>query len=133
MQDHPVERPRPRQLPERLSDVGPGWRPLLLRLHAQLRARDAEYQVEDLKEKLGALRVRIARVSRPSDPEIGALVRAAEEQSATVCEFCGAAGRRRRRGDTEHGWIKTVCDPCHDAWSRHTIMILNGAVRRRGQ
>jgi len=133
VRDHQVKHRNARQLPDRLHNVGPGWHPLLLRLHTRLCARDADYQVEHLKEKLGAVRVQIAATSRPPDPDIRGLVQAAEEQSAAVCEFCGAAGRRRHRGDVPHGWIKAVCHPCHDAWSRHTIMILNGAVRRRGQ
>ncbi|MFI6662949.1 hypothetical protein ACIBL8_46565 [Streptomyces sp. NPDC050523] len=131
MRDHQTDRGRAWQLPDRLRAVGPGWHPLLLRLHTQLLTWDADYRVEDLKEKFGAVRVHIATASGPPDPEIRGLVLSVEEQSATVCEFCGAAGRRRRRGDTPHGWIKAVCESCHAAWSRHTIMITNGAVRRR--
>lgn len=100
-------------------------------LYTRLLVWGADYRVEDLKEKLGTFRVRIAAALRPPDPEIRNLVRPAEEQSATVCEFCGATGRRRRRDDTPHGWIKAVCESCHAEWSRHTIMIVNGAVRRR--
>jgi len=131
MQDHQTGCSRAWQLPDRLRAVGPGWHPLLLRLHAQLLAWDADYRVENLKEKLGAVRVHIATNSGPPDAEMRGLVLPAEEQSATVCEFCGATGRRRRRGDAPYGWIKTVCDPCHTAWSRHSIMIVNGAVHHR--
>lgn len=111
MRDHQADRSRAWQLPDRLCGVGPGWHPLLL--HTQLRAWDANYRVEDLKEKLGALRVHIATASGPSDPEIRDLIRSAENESATVCEFCGATGRRR--GDTPHGWIKAVCAVRHAA------------------
>ncbi|MFJ3644474.1 hypothetical protein [Streptomyces murinus] len=131
MQDHHAGRSRAGQLPDRLRAVGPGWHPLLLRLHSQLLAWDVDYRVEVLKEKFGAVRVYIATDTGASDSEMRDLVLPVEEQSATVCEFCGAAGRRRRRGDAPHGWIKAVCDPCHTAWSRHTIMIVNGTVHHR--
>ncbi|WP_328877038.1 hypothetical protein [Streptomyces sp. NBC_00299] len=55
--------------------------------------RDADYRVENLKEKLNAVRVHIATVSGPPDPETRGLVRSAAEQSATVREFCGTTGR----------------------------------------
>jgi len=119
-----------RQLPDHLSAVGPGWHPLLLRLHEQLLDLDAGYHVDDLKEKLGAARIRITGTTALTYTEGRALVSATEEQSATVCEFCGAPGRRRRRGDTTEGWMKAVCDNCHRDWTRHTIMIINGSVRR---
>ncbi|MGW9031152.1 hypothetical protein ACWGQ5_45335 [Streptomyces sp. NPDC055722] len=44
---------------DQLYLVGPGWHPLLLRLHEQLLALDPGYQVDDLREKLGAARIRI--------------------------------------------------------------------------
>lgn len=120
-----------RQLPDQLSAVGPGWHSLLLRLHEQLLDLDPGYRVDDLKEKLGAARIRITATSAMTRTEAQALVAAAEEQSGTVCEFCGAPGRRRRRGDVAEGWMKAVCDNCHQDWSHHTIMIINGSVRSR--
>jgi hypothetical protein len=96
MSDHQAGLGPARRLSERLAAVGPGWHPLLLQLHAQLCALDADYKVEDLKEKLGTLRVRIT-VPESQRPEARDLVRSAEEQSE------GA------------------------------IMIVNGAVHRRGQ
>ncbi|MEV5477388.1 hypothetical protein AB0L66_34330 [Streptomyces sp. NPDC052207] len=120
-----------RQLPDQLSAVGPGWHALLLRLHEQLLDLAPGYQLDDLKEKLGAARIRITGATALAHTEMQILVAAAEERSATVCEFCGAPARRRRRGDTTEGWIKAVCDNCHRDWSRHTITIINGSVRRR--
>ncbi|MFD3377631.1 MULTISPECIES: hypothetical protein [unclassified Streptomyces] len=64
-----------------------------MRLHAQLCALDAGYKVEDLKEKLGTLRVRIT-VPEPQRPEARDVVRSAEEQSENTCEFCGATSHR---------------------------------------
>lgn len=120
-----------RQLPSRLRAVGPGWHPLLLLLHDHLIAVDADYQVVDLKEELGAVRVHLATETDLLRPQMRTLAVAAEEQSVTTCEFCGSPGSRRRRGDAAHGWIKAVCDPCHTAWSHRTIMIANGAVHLR--
>ncbi|MFE6554239.1 hypothetical protein ACFVHS_38470 [Streptomyces sp. NPDC057746] len=119
-----------RQLPDQLSAVGPGWHPLLLRLHEQLLDLDPDYQLDDLKEKLGTARIRITGSMGLAYTEMQTPVAAAEEQSATVCEFCGSPARRRRRGDTTEGWIKAVCDNCHRDWSHHTIVIINGSVRR---
>ncbi|MFF3467463.1 hypothetical protein [Streptomyces sp. NPDC002619] len=123
--------PPARQLPDQLRAVGPGWHSLLLRLHEQLLLLDPGYQLDDLKEKLGGVRIRIVGTSAPACADARALVAAAEEQSATICEFCGASGRRRTRSDTKGGWIKAVCDDCHRAWSNHTIVIINGSVHNR--
>ncbi|MEU5380538.1 hypothetical protein ABZ359_34335 [Streptomyces sp. NPDC005968] len=119
-----------RQLPDQLNAVGPGWHPLLLQLHEQLLGLDPGYQLDDLKEKLGIARIRIAGTTALAHTAMQTFVAAAEKHSATVCEFCGAPARRRRRGDTTEGWIKAVCDNCHHEWSHHTIMIINGFVRR---
>ncbi|MEU6320751.1 hypothetical protein [Streptomyces sp. NPDC047009] len=51
--------PPVRQLADQLHLIGPGWHPLLLRLHEQLLVLDPGYQVDELKEKLGAARIRI--------------------------------------------------------------------------
>lgn len=122
--------PATQQLPARLRAVGPGWHPLLLRLHEELLALDPGYQVDDLKEKLGGARIRITAASAAA--EMRARIGAAEEQSTTICEFCGAPGRRRTRRDATEGWIKAVCEDCYSAWSHHTILIINGSVHNRG-
>ncbi|WP_230991231.1 hypothetical protein [Streptomyces endocoffeicus] len=58
-----LDHPRTEQLPDRLRTVGPDWHPLLLRLHEQLLAIDPGYEVDDLKENLGAIlnRLRVLR------------------------------------------------------------------------
>jgi hypothetical protein len=78
-------------VPDWLRAVGPGWQPGLLRLHAQLLALDVDYRVEDLKEKLGVVRLHAGEGA--PDAEIRGLAFSA------VCEFRGEAGRRRRCGD----------------------------------
>ncbi|MCQ4081964.1 hypothetical protein NGB36_15440 [Streptomyces sp. RB6PN25] len=110
----------PLQIPDCLHSVGPGWQPLLMRLHKQLKALASDYRVEDVKEKFGGLRVRVAD-RFDADGEFDGdwadasspLIRAAEAMSQTICEFCGAQGQPRSRGDRDGGWIKTVCERCH--------------------
>lgn len=128
---HDTQDPSARQLPARLRAVGPGWHRLLEDLHEQLHAQSPGYQVGDLKEKLGALRIQITEAPDAARSQIQALVIETETRSAAICEFCGASARRRCRNDAAFGWIKAVCDSCHAAWSRHEIMIMCGDVRRR--
>ncbi|MGV9847478.1 hypothetical protein ACWDWU_01550 [Streptomyces sp. NPDC003442] len=72
-----LEHPRTEQLPDRLRTVGPDWHPLLLRLHEQLLAIDPGYEVDDLKENLGAI------LNRRGD--------AMEGWSKAVCNNCHRA------------------------------------------
>ncbi|MFD4998712.1 hypothetical protein [Streptomyces buecherae] len=97
---HDERDPSSRQLPARLRAVGPGWHRLLADLHEQLHAQHPGYQVDDLKEKFGALRIKVIGVPDTARPQVQALVADAEVQSAVTCEFCGAPARRRRRNDT---------------------------------
>ncbi|WP_438293154.1 hypothetical protein [Streptomyces sp. HUAS TT7] len=48
------------QIPDRLAAVGPGWRPLLLRLHDELLALAPDYRLEEITPKLGGLRIYVA-------------------------------------------------------------------------
>ncbi|WP_344589334.1 hypothetical protein [Actinomadura vinacea] len=113
-----------------MDSVGRGWHPLLRRLHEQLIAVNPDYQVRQLKEKWGMLRIYLAtglqrgdfietgrlpdeqesqRMAREDD-EARRLVRAAEEESGRICESCGEPGEARKER-----WIKTLCDDCHTA------------------
>jgi hypothetical protein len=114
------------QIPAHLDDIGPGWRPLLLRLHEDLLAVSPDYRVQQVKEKYGTLRVHlltglIRQMSlgipwpepheeeryKQEDDAATLLVRAAEEESGRICESCGSPGQGRERF-----WIKTLCDDC---------------------
>jgi hypothetical protein len=117
------------QIPRRIRAVGPGWQPVLLRLHEQLVTVCPEYHVVDVKEKFGGLRVHIETAEGSARDSLASLIRAAEADASVLCEFCGAPGRARPRGDAPGGWIKTVCDRCHRAWSAREIMIVSGIVR----
>ncbi|MFF9178982.1 hypothetical protein [Streptomyces sp. NPDC014793] len=119
------------QIPARLRAVGPGWHPLLNRLHAQLSMAVPGYRLTDVKEKLGGLRVHVATGEQVVPEEVRALVAAAAAEAAATCEFCGAVGRPRSRSDVPGGWIKTACDSCHTDWSAHKLLIVHGAVLRR--
>lgn len=95
----------PNQIPDNLDNVGSGWHPLLLRLHEQLLATSSGYRVDRLKEKYGTLRLYIS--GRFISAEAKRLVRAAEEESSRICEYCGNPAR-----ETGHAWTKTLCDNC---------------------
>ncbi|WP_128977527.1 TraR/DksA family transcriptional regulator [Streptomyces roseicoloratus] len=107
------------QIPGRLSDVGPGWHPLLRSLHDQLAALAPDYRLEELTVKLGGLRLYVAD-RFDADGEFdgdwadaaGALTDAAELAAEKTCESCGGPGRPRFHGDRHGTWIRTLCDPC---------------------
>ncbi|TQJ37032.1 hypothetical protein [Streptomyces sp. SLBN-115] len=121
------------QTPARLHAVGPRRHPLLNRLHAQLSMAVPGYQLTDVKEKLGGLRIHVTTGGQVAPEGVSALVAAAAAEAAVTCEFCGAASRPRSRSDVPGGWIKTVCDSCHTDWSAHKILIVHGAVLRRSR
>jgi hypothetical protein len=88
--------------------VGPGWRPILARLHELLSALDPDYRAGQVKEKFGGLRVYL---NTPMPPGGQDAIDAASAESLTVCEECGEPGRRRAtRADSPAAWIKTLCD-----------------------
>lgn len=118
------------QSPARLRGVGPGWHPLLKRLHAQLVVNVPDCRVTDVTEKLGGLRIHVTTGEQAAPEAVTALVAASVTEASATCEFCGAVGRPRSRQDAPGGWIKTVCEPCHADWSAHRILIVAGAVRR---
>ncbi|OLT22096.1 hypothetical protein BJF79_15135 [Actinomadura sp. CNU-125] len=117
----------PQQIPDHLDAVGPGWHPLLGRLHEELLGVSPTYGVQQVKEKYGLLRVYLLTgmvrqmsmgiTGRPDpdqearfeaeDGAATALVRAAEQESGTICEACGEPGELRDRA-----WLKTLCDGC---------------------
>ncbi|MGW5442809.1 hypothetical protein [Streptomyces asiaticus] len=84
--------------------MGPGWAPLLDRLHHQLAALAADYQIEGFRSNLGGLRLHISdRFDAEGEFDSAyadaatALIDAAEVASEKTCEICGVPGRARRR------------------------------------
>lgn len=122
------------QIPDRLTHVGPGWRPLLTELHEELVSSGYDYEVLQVKEKWGRLRVYISvdgeahpffdlmipgygSVTGIADKESGenwnsamVIVHSYEHRSATICEECGEPGELR----TDRPWIRTLCEGCAD-------------------
>lgn len=99
------------QLPEHDECVHEGWRPILAVLHETIVAGDPDYDVAQVKEKFGGLRVYL---NTPETPYIRGAISAAEEVASQTCEFCGQPGKTRAPKGRPGGWIHTVCD---EHWS----------------
>lgn len=69
---------------------------------------DATYELRQVKEKLGALRIYSSTSDADDDYEraVGHARLLAEARSYHVCEICGAPGRWGNR----RGYLTTVCD-----------------------
>lgn len=109
------------------DEVGPGWGKLLDQLHAELAAVDPNYQIVQVKEKFGDLRVYI-EASYP-DP-LWDIIAAYERLSSGVCENCGQPGKH-----TDTRWIKTLCDPCaenRDSTRRRILAEARARMEARG-
>lgn len=91
------------QIPDLLDQVGPGWATILTDLHSKIQALQPDYDVGQLKEKFGGLRVYLNTLA----PGVGNLIQQAEGESRKTCEMCGQPGEPSGRG-----WIKTLCDEC---------------------
>ena len=87
--------------------IGPGWWSILDKYIPQILALapDAELYI---KEKFGALRLNVESktINWRAFQEIK---HAAELESETVCEVCGAPGKLREN----NGWYETLCDRCN--------------------
>jgi hypothetical protein len=87
---------------------GEGWRGILEELFSDIRTISREagipVRVNTVKEKIGALRVRV----HPPLPRIEARIQEAVEASTHVCEGCGRPSERRSLGS----WITTRCEAC---------------------
>ena len=101
--------------PARL-DIGHGWLPLVLHLDRKLRCLYPEYQILQIKEKVGTLRF---YAQLPHDytvdnvPNYGTmkaifydLIYYTELRSAKICEYCGNTGTTRGGPGYQH----TRCD-----------------------
>lgn len=103
-----------RQIPKYLNHVGRGWHSILMRAHAELVTVLPNYQVEQVKEKYGTLRLYLGvyfdpvtgelGIAREIGARVGAIVQAAEEESSRTCEVCGEPGSM-----TGEAWLKTLC------------------------
>lgn len=82
-------------------DHDAGWDGLVRLVVAYAVARDLS--LLHIKEKDGVLRIYAA----DEDPVLDTLVELARQQSAAMCECCGAPGILRR---SDAGLLKTLCD-----------------------
>lgn len=103
-----------------LEDVGPGWSGILRRLHAGLiEAGAGDYEVTQVKEKFGGLRVYLTWTAVPgldmdrSGVSARDLISKAEAEAYRTCEFCGSTdATTTSMNGRARGWIKTLCDDC---------------------
>ena len=89
--------------------VGPGWCSILDKYIPQLLKLDPDAELY-IKEKFGLLRLD-ARSETINWTAFTEMKHAAELESETTCECCGAPGRLR----INDGWQETLCDRCNSA------------------
>ena len=92
-----------------------GWYPIIIQLDHDLAAIDPDYELHQVKEKLGGLRYYFGvseGTSKADRQRMDELVDAAEEKCEATCEQCGEPGTRHT---TPHGWLRTLCLSCAPA------------------
>ena len=95
------------------GSVGLGWLPLLDKLAKELVDLGWNRTLDQVKEKFGGLRFYIGinlDITSDVDSKIHECIYAAEQESYTTCEDCGAPGSPRKSS-----WIRTLCDACNDS------------------
>ena len=85
-------------------ECGDGWYSLIDRLCADISKADPHVYVTQVKEKYGTLRF----YTNPTTHAVLDRIEAAEQESASVCELCGAGGAKQHG----RGWVMTRCDDC---------------------
>jgi hypothetical protein len=90
-------------------ECGPGWRPLIDHLIADLNERfpDVEIYVTQVKEKFGSLRFYVASATE----EAFNIIHVYEYFSNFICEECGALWAENK---ADHGWYRTLCQSCRE-------------------
>jgi hypothetical protein len=95
-----------------LVRVEPGWFRLIEELLREMKSREMELVIHQIKEKFGCIRIYI---SFNDNPEIYDLIDEYSEKSRRICERCGS-----QDGMTEHLFsgklIKTFCTDCKDLY-----------------
>lgn len=86
-------------------DVSPGWLGLLLQLHRDLLAVAPSYQLYQVKEKFGGLRVYGAPGVDGDGGQFTRLIAEAEGRASSTCEICGMKGSVVRKGH----YLRTLC------------------------
>lgn len=88
-------------------ECGDGWMDLIYRLSQAVsmhaKSMGLDIVATQVKEKFGTLRFYVDG----GDEEVFLLIDAAEQESATICEVCGAPGALVMKG-----WCSTRCESC---------------------
>jgi hypothetical protein len=97
-----------------------GWFPLIYKLTQDLEIEakrlNVSVKVSQIKEKFGTLRFHVDTEFKDilatldleqNFPSIRKLINDAQNESKTVCEYCGAAGTLKENGN----W-RVTCEPC---------------------
>ncbi|MBD8879799.1 hypothetical protein IHE49_04845 [Rhodanobacter sp. 7MK24] len=91
-------------------ECGDGWMDLIYRLSQAISKRiestGLDIVATQVKEKFGTLRFYVDG----GDEEVFRLIDSAEQESATICEACGAPGTLVTKG-----WHSTLCECCRRA------------------
>lgn len=90
----------PKQIPDLPQEYCPGWGDLVARAHAELLTVCPTYEARQVKTKFGGLRLYIAGNQAAHE-----VVRRYEQESYTICEFCGRPGTLVQVGY----WVATLC------------------------
>jgi hypothetical protein len=100
-------------------ECAPGWKAIIADLAAGLeqiarQLSDEPIAVEQVKQKLGSLRVYLAG---PTTEAAETLVDAAQERSLRTCELCGAPGTLR---EMRHR-MRVLCEQCAPPSRKETL------------
>ncbi len=121
MDPHPAARHAPRILAQPVdrrfldahSDIEIGWRPLLAILSRRLHDLRVPYEITEVVEEYGGMRIQAHFEDAPARAVslARAAVRAAEAQSWHVCELCATPGMLCEDQD---GGYRTRCKDCNE-------------------
>lgn len=101
--------------PARIEDVGEGWRPIIIEALTAVAAIDPDCTVDQIKEKMGGLRLYLTPSSTLSGLNrylVDKIVEYAEERADERCEDCGGFPVRN---EPVGRWYRTLCITCRGA------------------
>lgn len=93
----------------RWLSLGRGWYRIVVELDRELAAIDSGYELHQVKEKFGGLRVYFHTEHGDLWDQMNAAVDQAGAKAAATCELCGEHGLLHT---TPHGWVRTLCRSC---------------------
>lgn len=96
--------------------VGEGWHQLLNDLFENMLKLGWDGDIDQVKEKFGALRIYISQ----SDENLYGLIEEAENQSLKICEKCG---KRAKCSGWGTGWMKTLCEEHGEMWRNKSLIL----------